>query len=230
MANSGEWEESTPFVAEVAVDLEDPLDSADHDPLEVQLRRDPQVQVHVHGIHMGDERPRGRSAVQHLQHRRFDLEIAAIVQRRAQRAIDRAPHLHRPAGLRSDDQIHIALPNPALLGERFVRDRQWPQRLGGDRPGIGQHRQLAAPRGDDLAVHEQVVAEIHVGLECGQRFRADAGQRHHHLQFGAGVAGAALAQRGETQLPGVAQEDDPAGDADHFAGVGIRRQIGKGLP
>ena len=162
-----------PFVAEVAVDLEDPLDSADHDALEVQLRRDAQVQVHVQGIHMRDEWPRRRPAVQHLKHRRFHLEIVAIVQCRAQRAIDHAPHLYGPTRLRSDDQIDIALPNPALFGEWFVGDRQWSQRLGRDRPRIGKHRELTAARRDHLAVHEQVVAQIHVRLECGQRFRTD---------------------------------------------------------
>ena len=79
-------------------------------------------------------------------------------------------------------------------------------------------------------MHEQVVPQVHIGLECGQRFGSDTGQRHHHLQFRAGVASATFPQHDETQLAGVPQEDDPARDPDDFAGITIWRQIGKCLP
>ena len=56
MVNSGLWRRRDALVAEVAVDLEDPLEAADHQPLEVELRRDAQVEVHVQGVVVGDER------------------------------------------------------------------------------------------------------------------------------------------------------------------------------
>src|SRR5690625_7127673 len=62
------------FVAEVAVDLEHLLESADGGPLEVQLRGDPQEQVQVEGVHVRDERPRRGSRGDHLQHGRLDLD------------------------------------------------------------------------------------------------------------------------------------------------------------
>ena len=65
------------LVAEVPVDLEDPVQAADDAPLEEQLRRDAQVQVEVERVHVRAERPRGRAAVHRLQHRRLDLEEAA---------------------------------------------------------------------------------------------------------------------------------------------------------
>ena len=51
------------LVAEHPPDLEHPLHPADDEPLEVQLQRDPQVQVDVEGVVVGDERPRRRPAL-----------------------------------------------------------------------------------------------------------------------------------------------------------------------
>ena len=59
------------LVAEVAVDLEHPLEAAHHQTLEVQFRRDAQVHVQVQTVVVGDERPRRGAAGDHLQHRRF---------------------------------------------------------------------------------------------------------------------------------------------------------------
>ena len=47
----------------------------------------------------------------------------------------------------------------------------------------------------------------------------------HHLQLGAGVPGAALAQRRKTQLAGVPQEDHPTGDADQVTCGGVGWQL-----
>ena len=60
------------------------------------------------------------------------------------------------------------------------------------------------------------------GLPAGQLVVADQGEAQHRLQLGA----VALAQRGEAELAGVAQEDHPAGDAHLVAGGGVRRQVG----
>ena len=75
-----------PFVAEVAVDLEDALEAADHEPLQVELGRDAQVEIEVERVVVGDERPRRGAAGDRLHHRRLDLEEAARVEERAERA------------------------------------------------------------------------------------------------------------------------------------------------
>ena len=66
-----------PLVAEVAVDLEHPLDAADRQPLQVQLRRDAQVQLHVERVVVRHEGTRQRAAGDRLHHRRLDFEEAA---------------------------------------------------------------------------------------------------------------------------------------------------------
>ena len=58
-------------------------------------------------------------------------------------------------------------------------------------------------------------------LNVGQRLLADVGEREHHLELGA----VALAQPGEAELAGVAQEDHPAGDRDLLAGVVVGLEL-----
>ena len=74
-----------PLVAEVPADLVDALEAADQQALQVQLQRDPQVQVDVQHVVVGDERLRHRAAGDRLQHRGLDLDEAALVQVRADR-------------------------------------------------------------------------------------------------------------------------------------------------
>ena len=174
---------------------------------------------------MGDEGPRRRPAVLQLQHRRLDLDEIAVVQRRAQRPHHLGTGAHHVAGLRPDDQVDVALPDPGLLVELAVRDRQRAHRLARHRPAVGHHRQLAALAGDHLALDEHVVAEVDLGLPPRQLLGAHAGQAQHRLQLRA----VALAQRREAQLAGVALEDHPAGDADPVAGGGVRGQVRMGV-
>ena len=88
---------------------------------------------------------------------------------------------------------------------------------------VGEHRQLAAARADDLALDADVVAEVDVGLPLRQRLLADLVEREHHLQ----LAGA-VAQRGEAQLAAGAGQHDPAGDPDPLAGRGVELEVGVG--
>ena len=166
------------LVAEVAVDLEDLLDPADDAALEEQLRRDPQVQVHVERVHVRHERPRRGAAGQHLQHRRLDLEEAAVGgttraasgrRRRACAPISRACRPH--------DQVDVPLPDPGLLGQApcaapAAGAAPWPPAASRS----AMHRQLAAAGRDHLAVHDDVVAEVDVGLARRERLLADRGQ------------------------------------------------------
>ena len=69
-----------PFVAEVAVDLEDPLKAADQQPFQVELRGDAQVEVHVQRVVMGLERLGGGASGDRLHHRGLDLHEAAVIQ------------------------------------------------------------------------------------------------------------------------------------------------------
>ncbi len=73
------------LVAKVAVDLEHFLQPADHQALQVELRRDAQEKLHIERVVMRNERPRRRAAGNGLHHRRLDFEVAARHQEFANR-------------------------------------------------------------------------------------------------------------------------------------------------
>ncbi len=210
------------LIAEDAADLEDLLDAADQQPLEVQLQRDPQVDVHVVGVDVGGERARVGPAVHRLQHRRLHLEEAARVQLLPYRADDGAPGLGHAPRRRIDDQVYITLTDPRL----YVRQScmllgKGAQALGRDGKGVRQDGELPAPGRDDLACHADVVPEVHVVLPRRQRLGARAVLRDHDLD----VAGA-VANGREAELPADARQHHPAGHADPFAGRGVRFRSG----
>ncbi len=136
------------LVAEVAVDLEDLLEATDDAPLEEQLGCDPQEHVEVERVDVRDERPRGRAAVQGLQHRRLDLDEAALVERPRSDCTTAGRSRAMVPRVRSHDQVDVALPDPRLLRElsALVEVGQRAQRLGGDGPRVREDRQLAAAR------------------------------------------------------------------------------------
>ena len=71
------------FVAEVAVDLVDAVEAADHQALQVELGRDAQKQIDIERVVVRDEGPRHGAAGDRLHHRRFDFEEAALVEEAA---------------------------------------------------------------------------------------------------------------------------------------------------
>ena len=98
------------FVPEVARDLVDPLDASDRQPLQVQLGRDPEVQIHVERVVMRDKRTRHRTAGDRLHDRSLDFEIAALVEESPDGRNRPPPNLEHTPRLRVHDQIEIPLP------------------------------------------------------------------------------------------------------------------------
>ena len=136
------------LVAEVLAQLVHPVDAADDAALQVELGRDPQVEVAVERVVVGHERPRERAAVDRLQHRRLDLDEPVSVEpapslgdhlRPLQEAL---PHL----GVR--DQVLLAM----AVAQVSTSSRPWNLSGGGRRlfarsSQLGDpQRQLAAPR------------------------------------------------------------------------------------
>ena len=72
-----------PLVAEVLADLIHALEPAHDQPLEVQLGRDPQVEVAVERVEVRRERARRRAPVQRLQRGRLDLDEPVLVEEAA---------------------------------------------------------------------------------------------------------------------------------------------------
>ena len=126
------------LVAERAAQFEDPLDAADAQPLQVELGCDPQVQVEVVGVDVGDERAGVRAAVDLLQDRRLDLEETLADQRLPDGVQDAAARGDQVAGLGVDGQVDVARADPGLrVGEALPLVGQWAQALA-DQPPVGR--------------------------------------------------------------------------------------------
>ncbi len=131
------------FVAEIAVDLEHLFESADHQPLQIELGRDAQVELHVERVVMGDERPRGRAARNRMHHRRFDFEVALREEKIAHRLDDARALDEAQARVLVRDQVEIALAVALLLvGQAVELFRQRAQRLGEHHDVLDAYRQF----------------------------------------------------------------------------------------
>ena len=164
------------LVPEVPVDLVDPRHAADDQPLEVQLGRDPQVQLHVLRVVVGHERPGEGAARDRLHHRRLDLEKAAIGMlhepaNRGQHAGARLEHL---PGRGVDDQVEVPLPVPGLhVGQAVPLLGQRPMALGQELDAGRPHRQLVGPGAEEASLDPDLVADVdqrrHPEVPLGQR-------------------------------------------------------------
>jgi hypothetical protein len=161
MVNSGLCCVDRPFVAEVAIDLVDPLQPAHQQPLQVQLRRDPQVQVDVQRVVMRDERTRRRPAIQRLHHGRFHFHEVVAFQLAAQRRDYAAARQEDLAHFRVRDQIQIALPVARLhIFQAVPLLRHGEQRLRQVLQVLHMHAQLARARAEQVAFHADDVAHV----------------------------------------------------------------------
>ena len=149
------------LVAEVLAQLVDALEPADDQPLEVQLGGDPQVEVAVERVVVGGERPRQRAAVERLQHRRLDLQEAALVEPAAHRRDHLRAQDEQLARLLVGDQVELAAAVAGLgVLEPVELVRRRRERLGQQLPAGGRQRQLAAAALEGGAVDPDDVAEV----------------------------------------------------------------------
>ena len=149
------------LVTKIAVNLEDALDPADHQTLEIQLRRNPQKERHVQRVVVRGERPCQRAPGHGVHHRGFDLEKSAIDQEAPNTRQDARADLKHPPRRRIDDQINVSLPVSCLdVGQAvpFLRQRHKTlrQKLETPRP----HGQLVGPRAEQPPLHADVVADV----------------------------------------------------------------------
>ncbi len=107
-----------PLVAKVAVDLVDPLQAADDETLEVELRCDAEEEVDVESVVVRDEWTRRGAAGDGLHHRRLHFDEAMAVEPVADVLHDLGPRHERLLHVIVDDEIDVALPVALLhVGE-----------------------------------------------------------------------------------------------------------------
>ncbi len=135
------------LVAEAPVDLVHPLEPADDQSLEVELRRDAQIELHVERVVVRDERARRRTARDGVQHRRLDFEELTLLHESPHGRDDLEARLEDLPDLWVGDEVDIALTIAGLgVGQTVVLLRQRPQGLG-EQPHVGgRYRELTAAR------------------------------------------------------------------------------------
>ena len=126
------------FVTEVTVDLKHAVETADHQTLQVQFRRDTQVHVQVQGVVMGDERTGRGTAWDHLHHRGFYFHKVAVNHELANTGHDLGANFEGLTGFIVRDEIQVTLTIARFLilqTVELVRQRA---------QGFGQQTQFGA--------------------------------------------------------------------------------------
>ena len=150
-----------PLVAINPADLEDPFHPADQEPLQVQLGRDPQEQVDVQRVVMGDERPGRRPAGDRLHRGRLDLDEAPLGHGLAERRDDLRPAQEGGQRLGVAEQVDVPLPvSLFLVGQPVPLLGRREQALGQEGERLGEDGQLAGAGIAEASVDADDVAEV----------------------------------------------------------------------
>ena len=151
------------LVPEIPVQLKNPREPTHQQPLQKQLRRDPQIQRHPQRIVKRLKRCRRRTARHILHHRRLHLQEIPLGQIRPNLRHHPAPcHKHFPAPL-VRKQIQIPLPILDLpVRHPMPLVRQWPQRLAQKHQLLRMNRVLPRLRHKRLPDHSNEVPNIHL--------------------------------------------------------------------
>ncbi len=151
------------LVAEVLADLVDALEPSDDQALQVELGRDPQVEIGVELVRMRHERVREGPTEARLQDGRLDLDEALLVEVAADRRDDARPQQEELARVVVHEQVEVALAVARLpvgdtmerVRERAPVRREHLERVDGER-GLAAPR-LRRPAGDPDHVTEMDV-------------------------------------------------------------------------
>jgi hypothetical protein len=150
-----------PFVAKVLPHLVDAIEPADDQPLQVELGRDPQVEIPVECVVMGHKRPGQRAAVERLQHRGLDLQEAALVEPLAGRPDGGGALGEELTRLRVGDEVELATAIARLGVLKTVElVRRRAQALRQELPRREAQGELATTRLERRSLHADEVPEI----------------------------------------------------------------------
>ena len=149
------------LVPEIAIDLIHAFEPADDEPLQIKLRRDPQIKIDIERIVMGHEGLRRGAAVERLHHRRFHLDVIPFFELTAQRCDDLRALQEYLAALRIRNQIQIALAVPDLhVFQTMPLLRHGEERLRKEFERFHMQAQLARARAEKVTLRADNVPDI----------------------------------------------------------------------
>lgn len=221
-----------PLVAEVAVDLEHAFQAAHHQALQVQLRGDAQVERHVQGVVVGDERLGRRAARNRVHHRGFHFQVAFTHHHVAHFLHDLGALDEGFAAFLAHDEVGVALAVLGfLVGDAVEFFRQRTDVLGQHAHFGRLHRQFAGLGLEQHALDGDDVAQV-PALEVGVDVFAHVVAGDEGLD-----AAAAVLQGGEAGFAHHTFKHHAAGDGDFdffgfqrfrfFGGVVVLQRFGE---
>ena len=241
------------LVAEVAVHLEDAVHAADNRALEVDLRGDTQVEIGVERVHVRREGAGSRATVNHLQHRRLELDVVAAEEVLADRAVDGRADADHVARGGARDQVELAAADALVLGQGDLFAvlggpglGQGADRLGGDGPrgvgggqrggrgvvlGLGLGRDFGGGREDrQLAAargdHAAVDEEVIAQVDVVLVGGQGLGADGGGGEHDLDLVAFAVHEGREAELAAVAREDDAARQAHVVLGLFAGLEVG----
>ncbi len=202
------------LVPEGPRDFVDPFHSAHDQPLQVELDRDAEVELHVERVVVRRERARLRAADFGMQHGCLHLDEPVLGESPTKACHGLVADLEVPTSILVDDEVGVALPEPGVdIAQPVPLVRHRPDRLREQRHLRGLDRQFALPRGHHRAVHADPVTEVE-RLDRGEFVVADDGFGDEQLHLARTVA-----DRREHEFARVALEHDPTGDRHLVVGL-----------
>ena len=212
------------LVPEVPPELVDALQPPDEHPLEVELERDPELQIDVEGAVVGREGACVGASGDRLEDRPLELHEPSIVEHSTHRPERRGPRKDVSPGRVVGDEVKVPAP---LLQVRVLEAVPFlgkrPKRLREHRPALHEDAQLARPRRAEVPVHADDVAQVDL-VELREPVLGQARLREHELEIAV-----AIADGHELQLAEVALEHHAPGHDESLRRRRVGREIGVGL-
>ena len=200
------------LVPEVLCDLKDLLETADDKALEVEFRRDPEVEFLVEGVVVGGERSGVCAAVDRLQGGCLELQVVPVEEELPEKGYDPAPCPEGLAALLVHDQVDVTLPVPGFdVPEAVELLRERADRLRQELEPVDPDGDLAHLRPEDVADDADDIPGVDVLAEEVELFFAEVVLPEVYLD----PAGRVPHIR-KDRLAVLADDVDPACGADFF--------------
>ena len=212
------------FVAEHPSDLEHAIETADDQPLQIELGGNSQGELHVERVVVSDERTRGRTAGDRVQHRCLHLDVTTVLEKPAQRGDDAKANVEHAPGFVVGDEVDVALPVARVdIGEAVPLVGQLARGAGQHLERLHPDRELTLLGLHHRAARTHPVAAADVITEPRELAVTEVGLAHEQLELTGPVA-----QRDEDQLSLPAHEHRSTRDTCEF--VGRLARLDPGIP
>ena len=177
------------LVAERAANLKDPFHPADTEPFEIKFGRDPQIEIEVVGVDMGQEWASIGSALNRLEYGRLDFEETPFMQKCAQLTENIAAQADQIAAVGIDGEVDVAAAYAAVsVGQAapFIGERM--QTFGAHSPRGSVHTRSAGLGMSGRSAEVSQIAEVEASPKLGKYGNTETRALKNDLRVAAPIA------------------------------------------